>query len=158
MSEPAVQYEYVNLENQFMRLAYKLAKNLYMVKKWNLKTTPVAVLVKNGEYINHGVCADGAHAINGHCDRLGEAGTSYGNCKHCAEEEHAERKALQAAYDKDLQGSEVYVYGHYKMCDHCIAALKARGVTRFVLLENASTLFDRHHPQTVLGTENQFLI
>lgn len=158
MNNGNMQYEYVSLDNEWMRLAYKLAKNLYFINKWNLKTTPVAIIVKNNRYITHGICADGAHPLQAKCDRLDTKGSSYETCEYCREDQHAERKALQEAYDKDLAGAIIYVYGHYKLCDSCIKALNERGIFSCVLLENSKILFDRHDPDTVLGTEKQFLI
>jgi len=151
-------YKYVTLENEYMRLAYKLAKNLYMVRYWNKKTTPVAIIVKDGMYISHGVCADGRHAIEGTCNRLEEKGTSYDTCRNCKEEEHAEQKALIDAKDVNLRGAVLYVYGHYHICDVCAKALNVRGIDTCYLLENATELFDRHHANTVLGTSRQFLV
>lgn len=158
MNKGTIHYEYVNIENDWMKLAYKLAKNLYMQKKWNLKTSPVAIIVKDGKFVSHGICADGNHAIEGKCDRLETKGTSYDNCKYCMESEHAERKALQEGYDQDLNDAHIYVYGHYKLCDSCIAALNARGIYKCFLLENASELFDRHHANTVIGKPTQFSV
>ncbi len=151
-----MKYSYTTLDNEYMKLAYKLGKNLYMIKKWNLKTIPVAVLVKDGKYVAHGICSDGKHAIEGHCNRLETKGTAYDTCPHCRESEHAEQKALQDAYDKNVQGAVVYMYGMYKLCPTCTEALEARGITECVFLENAEVLFDRHHPDTVLGTNKQF--
>lgn len=158
MNQELVQYEYVGIENPHMRRAYEMAKHYYMLKRWNLKTTPVAVLVKADTPVSIGICANGMHAVEGKCGRLKESGLPYDACQWCAEEEHAERKALQAAYDADLNGADIYLYGHYKMCGSCIRALKNRGVKRFILLENSQTLFDRHNPDTVLGTDKQFVL
>ena len=38
-------YEYVGLDNPTMRVAYYMAKALYEMHNWNLKTTPVALIV-----------------------------------------------------------------------------------------------------------------
>jgi len=159
MDQIKVQYNYVDIYNSWMHVAYNMAKSLYLVNKWNLKTTPVSVLVsKDGSFISMGISADGAHPIQAKCSRLEEKGLPYTECQFCVEEEHSERKALRKAYDKDLTGAKIYVYGHYKLCESCTKALLDRGVTAFYLLENADVLFDRHHPDTVLGTDKQFLI
>src|SRR5690606_12134072 len=153
-----MEYKYVSLEDSFMRQAYEMAKTLYKVKSWNIKTTTVAIIVQKGKVISVGICADGQHAIQGYCGRLEESGLPYSSCEFCKEEQHAERKALKAAYDKDLIDAIIYVYGHYKLCISCVKALNERGIYECVLLENSHILFDRHHPSTVLGTPNQFLI
>lgn len=157
MPRDKVHYSYVDIHNTWMRVAYNFAKGLYEINKWNLKTTPVAILVsKDGSFISMGVCADGAHPIQAKCGRLASSGQPYTNCEFCAEEQHAERKALRKAYDKDLTRAKIYVYGHYKLCDSCVKALCDRGIDTFYLLENADVLFNRHHPDTVLGTNKQF--
>lgn len=154
-------YNRVSLENPWMRLAYNIAKGFYWVRGWNLKTTPVAVIVSpSGQYLGHGACADGMHAIKGTCNRLEEKGTSYDTCPYCHEDEHAEKRALKAALSKQpyLIGSSIYIYGHYKVCDHCIQELHRNGIYHIYILENAEVLFDRHHKDTVLGTPKQFIM
>lgn len=148
----------VSLENPWMRLAYFIAKDFYLIHRWNKKTIPVAVIVSpGGRYISHGVCSNGMHAVLGHCNRLDEKGTPYHTCEHCAADQHAEIKALQKA-SMFLAGSSIYIYGHYKVCDTCIKELHKRGVFKIYFLEDCETLFDRHNPNTVLGTENQFML
>ncbi len=156
MESPQMKYEYVDLNDKYMSVAYTYGKRIYMQHNWNHKTIPIAIIVKDGKYISKGICSDGGHAKEGRCDRLKEAGTDYDSCPHCKEEEHAERKALIAAYDKDLNGAVIYVYGHYKLCSECILALNARGITKCILLENSDILFNRHDKRTVLGTPDQF--
>lgn len=147
----------VTLQNEWMKLAYNIAKQHYVINNWNLKTTPVAVIVgQDGRYISHGSCADGRHAIHGFCNRLEVAGSSYENCMFCHEVQHAERLAIEAAGDKPLIGASIYIYGHYKVCEHCLKLLHFHGITQIYILENAHVLFDRHNPNTVLGKPEQF--
>lgn len=151
-------YHYVGLDDKFMSIAYTYAKNLYLGYGWNKKSIPVAIIIKNGNYVAKGICSNGLHAIEKKCNRLGMSGTDYSNCPHCSEEQHAERIALKESYDKDLNGAEIYVYGHYKLCTKCIEALNERGITTCYLLENSDVLFDRHNKDTVIGTERQFAL
>ncbi len=156
MDPTQMQYHYVDINDKFISIAYIYAKNLYLQYKWNSKTIPVCLIIKDGKFISKGICSDGGHAIDGKCDRLKEAGTPYEMCKHCKEEEHAERKALMNAYDQDLTGAIIYLYGHYILCEECIKALNARGIFDCYLLENSAVLFDRHNKDTVLGKSKQF--
>lgn len=152
---------HVPFENKWMRLAYLIAKDFYKIKKWNKKTTPVAILVsEQGEYISHGLCADGLHAVEGHCDRLETKGSPYSACKWCHHSEHAERKALEQAFKLGIEphNASIYIYGHYKVCDSCMYELQKYGINTIYILENAEELFDRHNPNTVLDTLNQFAI
>lgn len=154
-----VYYKYVGLDNEWMRQAYDIAKELYNHKKWNLKTTPVAVIVDiNGKFVSQGASANGKHALLGHCDRLGKAGTDYSKCKHCAHDQHAELYALKNANKTKLTGATIYLYGHYKMCDNCIKVLSREGIYKCVLLKDCEKLFDRHNVNTILGTNRQFVV
>ncbi len=156
MSTLEVEYQYVSLENRFMRMAYNTAKALYKKTKWNLKTTPIVIIAKDDKFITLGIANNGQHVLQQKCDRLGKSGTPYTDCKWCVNEEHAEIHALKNCKGQDIKDATVYMYGHYHLCNPCLLALKDRGVTDFVLLENSKVLFDRHHPDTVLGTEKQF--
>jgi len=158
MESPQMQYEYVDLNDKFMSIAYTYAKRIYLQYNWNHKTIPVAIIVKDDKFISKGICSDGGHAKDGFCNRLKEAGTSYDSCPHCKEEEHAERKALIAAYDQDLTGAMIVVYGHYKLCSECILALNSRGIYKCSVLKESEILFNRHDKRTVLGTDNQFTV
>lgn len=154
-----MKYQHVSLDNEWMRLAYTVAKSLYEVKNWNKKTTPVAVIVsKDNKFLSYAACANGAHAINGSCNRLTTRGSSYDNCEYCQEQNHAERLALKKCSDMDLSGCTIYLYGHYHMCTTCLQALDNRGIKKAVLLKDASVLFNRHKKGTVIGTKNQFKI
>jgi len=148
--------KYVSLENKFMKVAYSIAKSLYNKTEWNFKTTPIVVIVKDGKIITTGIANKGQHVLQQKCDRLGRPGTPYTDCKWCTNEEHAEIHALQNCKGQNIKDATVYLYGHYRFCKPCLQALKDRGVKTFVVLKDAITLFDRHHPDTVLGTKKQF--
>ena len=152
-------YRITTLRNEWMKLAYNIAKQHYAVGNWNKKTTPVAVIVSsNGKYISHGSCADGKHAILGTCKRLETKGSDYSDCPYCHEFEHAERKAVDAAGVEPLLGAVMYLYGHYRVCEHCLNLLNSRGIVTIYLLEDAHTLFDRHNANTVIGKPSQFIV
>ncbi len=148
--------KYTSLGNKFMKVAYSIAKSLYNKTKWNLKTTPVVVIVKDNKIITTGVANKGQHVLQQKCKRLGRSGTPYTDCKWCISEEHAEIIALENCKGQNIKDATAYLYGHYKFCKPCLQALKNRGVRTFVVLDDAIILFDRHHPNTVLGTKNQF--
>lgn len=150
-------YQYVSLNNEYMRMAYLQAKKLYKHGKWNKKTTPVAIIVLHGGFVAKGIAANGRHALFAKCSRLGEKNTPYDDCNWCIESQHAERYALNAAGKIDLKGGKIYLYGHYRFCDACLRALEDRGIYDYFLLKNSETLFDRHKPGTILGTDQQFI-
>ncbi len=162
MKQESPKYRYVNITNKYMFFAYRIAKALYLVNGWNQKTTPVAVIVNNGLAYSWAAAAHGLHALEGRCERSDKPGSPYSDCKWCVPSHHAERLALDFAlksYKKGtLKGASVYMYGHWHMCQDCVAVLRAAGIKDFVLLENSSELFDRHHENTVIGTPHQFSI
>lgn len=151
-------YRYVGIDNLAMHFAYMRAKELYMHRRWNKKTTPVAVIMKNNEPISWAASANGAHAIEGKCYRLNKRGSDYSECGWCSEDNHAEQIALRRAKEQNqsVHGCDLYLYGHWHMCETCRKALKEAGIENLFLLENAAVLFDRHHPKTVIGKEEQF--
>lgn len=154
-----MKYEKVSLKNIYMKAAYNEAKKLYLYKQWNLKTTPVAAIVKNEKIISIGACANGAHAITGFCERLNKPGSSYDECENCKNDQHAEIIALKKISENfNLFKAKVFLYGHYKCCDGCIKNLNNKGINECYLLNNSEILFDRHNSKTVLGTDKQFII
>lgn len=161
-----IKFEHVTISNPWMWLAYLIAKDFYKIHLWNKKTIPVAVLISaTGEYISHGICSNGMHAVLGHCNRIEEKGTPYHLCEHCATDQHAEVKAIENASFRfsglnilPTKDATMYIYGHYKTCDSCYTLLEMAGIKKVVFLENAEVLFDRHNPNTVIGTAKQFML
>jgi deoxycytidylate deaminase len=150
-------YQYVGLDQPPMRLAYDLAKALYGVRKWNMKACPVAVIALDGRILSWGFSGNGKHQIDGICGRLGRDGAPYSDCPWCEEEEHAERYALFSSRET-VAGADVYLYGHHRMCESCIRSMRTAGIKRLFLLDNAATLFDHKHPESVIGKRGQFSI
>lgn len=152
-----MKYEYVHLENKYMLFAYSIAKAFYELEKWNNKTSPVAVIVQGGKVVSYAITADGAHARYGVCGRLVTPGQPYSDCLYCVEDQHAEQIAINRL-KIDPHGSEIYIYGMYKVCPTCETTLVKNGITTCYLLEDSSVLFDRHNEKTVLGTKEQFIM
>ena len=155
-----MKYQYISIQNKWMRVAYDKAKQLYLLKRWNLKTTPICVIVNNNNHmISIAACANGTHPLIGKCDRLAEAKTAYSNCKFCQYDQHAEYLALKNIPEwVNLKHARMYLYGHYRVCSHCQKALQDRGINKYYLLKDSHILFDRHNPKTVVGTRQQFNI
>jgi hypothetical protein len=69
-------------------------------------------------------------------------GEGYEKCSSvCGQLGHAETVAammMDMVKDADWAGSAAYLYGHTHFCDSCKAALRERGVTRFVVVSDAS--------------------
>ena len=158
MNKINVEYQYVGMDDLAMRFAYDRAKELYMHRGWNLKTTPVAVIMRGAEPLVWAAAAEGRHALHGRCDRLHRRDAPWDACDWCREDQHAEQIALRYAREQnlDVRGTTCVVYGHYYMCDACVAALQKAGVEKFVLMRDSERLFDRHHKDTVIGKPAQF--
>lgn len=150
-----MKYERTSLKDPFMNAAYQVAKGYYQAFAWNVKTTPVAILVKKGQVQAIGVSGNGMHPLIRKCYRSARPGSPYSDCSHCQANMHAEMRALQEC-KTDPKGSVCYVYGHWRCCSNCEAAMEVMGVKKVVLLDGCETLFDRHHKDTVIGTSRQF--
>jgi len=152
-------YQYVDIEHPIMQLAFHIGKHLYKLYKWNKKAVPIAIIVsKEGVLLSSGVSAFGRHMVAKKCRRLKTRGTQYSSCPNCAEHLHAEQLALREIerLQKDPIGGAVYLFGHWKMCDSCIAACRNAGITDFFLLKNSEIYFDRHHEKTLIGKPSQY--
>lgn len=138
-----------------MNAAYQIAKGYYSAYGWNVKTTPVAIIVKRGRAIGIGVSGNGMHPILRKCYRSARPGSPYSDCSHCDEHEHAETRAVREC-KQDLKGATCYMYGHWHCCARCESVMETMGVREVVLMEGCERLFDRHHKDTVVGSPDQF--
>lgn len=72
------------------------------------------------------------------------SGQGYHLCRGCAKpEDHAESRAgamLLGTHGK-VEGSTLYLYGHWWCCEPCCQAMVSAGVRKVVLLEGASRMF-----------------
>ncbi len=149
-------YRQVGIDNQFMRLAYEVAKALYLLKRYNRKALPVAVLVRHGKVVNVAAAGWGMHQAEGFCTRedIGlHDGEGYERCPYCAPGSHAERLVCEGV---DAQGCDVYVYGHFYFCEPCQEALNRAGVKDWYVLDNSQMLFNKKDPGCVINKVGQF--
>ncbi len=153
--EDEMLYGRVGMDNPYMHYAWATLKELYDRTGWNLKTTPVAVIVDHGRIAATGIAGDGMHVIHSRCDRLGRKGAPYSECKYCGEEWHAEQLALRRL-GLNARGMDMFLYGHWHLCLKCEELCRRAGVSRVFLLEGCEALFDHDHPGTVIGKPEQF--
>ncbi len=116
---------------------------------------PVCVIVKAGEILSYGVGGNGMHQMTGVCKRVNKPGSPYSACKWCIGWQHAEQWALRRC-QTDPVGSTMYMYGMWHLCDECEWTLEKNGIAEIIMLERASTLFNRHKRGTVVGSPKQF--
>lgn len=150
-----MKYEYVKGSNVHMQTMYAIARALYSVNRWNQKTTPICIIARGDEVLALGIAGNGMHPLTAHCDRVDKPGSDYSACKWCQEDQHAEIRAL-SCLKTDARGAKAYLYGHFHACDNCCKGMELFGIETVVLLEKSSELFDRHHPNTVIGKPDQF--
>ena len=67
------------------------------------------------------------------CPRKGlESGVGYELCKEiCSQPGHAEIDLLREV-DGNLQGNDVYIFGHYYVCEYCDTALNSSNVGKII--------------------------
>ncbi|MCR4260786.1 MAG: hypothetical protein NUV96_00360 [Candidatus Colwellbacteria bacterium] len=152
--------QYVGDDNQFMRLAEEMR---------NTKSTDVvhptgAVVVLEGEVIGKAanqsrLKSEKARAIHGKgfCIRRIfkiPSGKKYWLCPGCAlSKHHAELQSLRDVLrnKRSAQGADMYLYGHWWCCKPCWDGIEKAGIKNVYLLEGSERLFDRNHPDNIVG-------
>ncbi len=155
MEPEKVKYRYVDMSNPFMRQAYLYARRLYDRHEWNEKACPVVVLALDGKAIACEASGGGMHQEEEYCARFGLPKSDYSLCRWCKEDEHAEQRALRWL-KVNPAGADLYLYGHYRMCDACVKAMHKAGIYDFYLLDGADALFNHHAPTSIIGKPEQF--
>lgn len=153
---------YVPLSNPFMQAAYQYAKKKHATKGLTAgvkkMTITSATLVKEGKIIGQGCNGNGWHQDNNRCVRIEKnmpTGVGYDECPGCQSDHHAERSAFLNATE-DSVGADLYLYGHWWICNSCWNAITENKIAHIYLLENAENLFDRNSPESVIGTSKQY--
>lgn len=103
------------------------AKKLALASTSSKKTG--CVVVKNGKIIGKG-----SNTHQEPCKRVGfPTGVGYDLCEGCNYDNHAEANALR---DIDAENAELYLYGHYYLCEPCQEKVLASGVAHVFIREN----------------------
>ncbi len=147
------EHMYVSMENQYMQMAKEYAKNY----RSNLAMPGAAVIVKNNEVIGTGSIGNNPAHIRG-CERVKlnmPTGQGYDLCAGCGAEFHSEPQAIAAAKQAghDTQGADLYLWGHWWCCQPCWNAMIEAGIKNVYLLENSEVLFNKKHPDNVVGMQ-----
>lgn len=144
---------YVPMENTFIQAAKEYAR------KYSLdKTMPNAsVIVRDGEIIAAGANGSNYHEHNG-CERVKQkvpSGQGYDLCEGCHPKNHGEQSAIRAAQKRgvDTQGADLYMWGHWWCCESCWDAMIAAGIENVYLPEKSHVLFDKNHPDNIVGKQ-----
>jgi deoxycytidylate deaminase len=137
----------VLMDDPYMQDALRLA----IENKFEEMTVTASVVVKDGVAIGKGTNGDGWHQKHGRCERTGQEniGKRYEDCPGCHPENHSERVAIREAKEAghDMNGADLYMYGHWWSCEPCMRASRDAGIARIFLLADSKPLFDRNHPK-----------
>ncbi len=145
--------KYVPEDNEFM------AKSMEFARQHNtVKHIGAAVIVKEGRVIGYGSIGASVHAKQGGCIREKmnvPTGTQYELCEGCDSKYHSEADAIRDAKEngKDTRGADLYLWGHWWLCEPCWNAIIEAGIRDVYLLKNSEILFNKENPKNVIGRQ-----
>ena len=144
---------YVPESNAYMQMAKDEAHKY----RSNLLQPGAAVIVKDGTVLGVGSIGNNQAHIKG-CERVRlnmPTGQGYDLCSGCDPINHSERQAVIAAAGAgyDLAGAQLYLWGHWWCCEPCWKSMIKAGISQVYLLEESERLFNRSHPDNILGRQ-----
>nr|AIA14965.1 Cytidine and deoxycytidylate deaminase zinc-binding region [uncultured bacterium] len=147
---------YVGLDNDFMAEARAFAEEASLDKAM----PNASIVVKDGVVIGRGANGSTYHETNV-CERvkLGmPSGQGYELCEGCSPSNHGEPSAIanaveHGATEQDLQGAEIYLWGHWWCCEPCWGTMLDNGINTVYLLEDSEKLFNKEHPDNIVGRQ-----
>ena len=116
-----------------------------------------SVIVKNDKVIAMGANGSDYHKTH-ECERVKQnipTGQGYELCEGCHPKNHGEPKAIAAAAKAgvNLAGADVYLWGHWWCCEPCWNSMISVGISKVYLLENSEVLFNKQHPDNIVGRQ-----
>jgi len=144
---------YVPADNPFILAAREYARR----ESLDATMPCAAVVVAAGRIIGAGANGSNYHETNP-CQRviLGcKSGEGYDLCEGCHPRNHAEPSAILNAQtrDYDVDGADLYLWGHWWCCEACWDTMIAEGVRDVYLMAGSHELFDRAHPNNIIGRQ-----
>jgi deoxycytidylate deaminase len=147
---------YVSRDHEMMQLAKAFAQENSLDKVM----PNCSVVVKDGKVIGIGANGSDFHE-NNVCERIAlgsKTGQDYDKCEGCHPKNHGEQQAitdtLQRLTPEQIEGAEIYLWGHWWLCEPCWSTMLQNGIKTTYLLEDSQTLFNKEHPDNIVG--NQF--
>lgn len=147
---------YVSADNVHMRTAREFARRNSLDE-----VMPGAAVVVDA---NSRVIGTGANGSDYHkkqkCQRviLGcKSGQGYELCEGCHPKNHSEAKAIADTKHcgQSTVGADLYLWGHWWFCKSCWDCMIVSGIRNVYLLEQSHVLFNKAHPDNIIG--RQFL-
>jgi deoxycytidylate deaminase len=151
--------KYVPADNLFMRAAEEMRNTV----STDLYFPTGAVVVKDGVIVGKGANQSllrtqwllRAHQQWACIRRLFSvpSGKKYWMCPGCApSSQHAETRAcVDAAKHTKTQDADLYLFGHWWCCEPCWNSIIQAGIKDVYLLEGSERLFDKNHPDNIIG-------
>ena len=144
---------YVPADNKFMQAAEQVARQQSLDK-----AVPTgSVVVKNGRILGRGANGSTYHDTH-ECERVKRGiptGQGYELCEGCHPKNHSEPTAIHDALTRhtvaELQGAELYLWGHWWCCEWCWQAMLEAGIRVVYLLDGSEILFNKTHPDNILS-------
>ncbi len=144
--------EYVSIDNIYMKEAMNVRNTL----STDMNHPTGAVVVLYGKIIGKGANKSKLNnktLINIHKNHLCirkilkiKSGEKYWLCPGCSShKQHAESRAVINALssNKDIKGSDLYLYGHWWCCKPCWDSMIKAGINKVYLLDNSISLFKK---------------
>src|SRR3989338_5453610 len=144
---------YVEMDNSSMQEAKAYAKEHSIDKH----QPTGALVVKDGKVIGRGANGSEYHKTH-ECERVKRGiptGQGYELCEGCHPKNHSEPRAIADARKNghDSRGADLYLWGHWWCCGPCWTAMIAASIKDVYLLEGNKKLFNKAHPENVIGRQ-----
>lgn len=145
--------KYVSADNEFIVAARAYARSHSL----DAVMPNASVLVRNGVIIAQGANGSDFHKHN-ECERVKQnipTGQGYELCEGCHPKNHSEQSAITDARDRgiDTRDADLYLWGHWWCCEPCWNAMIDAGIRNVYLLEGSEILFDKNHPDNIVGKQ-----
>ena len=118
-----------------------------------------SVVVRNGQILGRGANGSNYHKEHA-CVRVQQnipTGQGYDLCEGCHPKNHSELRAVADALVRSdrlsLEGCTLYLWGHWWCCEPCWNTMLANGIQTVYLLEGSEKLFNKMHPENVVGKQ-----
>ncbi len=124
------------------------------------KTMPgAALVVLDGHIIGRGANGSDYHKKFS-CQRVAlgcKTGEGYELCEGCHPKNHSEPKAIANAVTNHnpTNGADLFLWGHWWCCQPCWDSMKTASIRTVYLLEGSEKLFNKEHPENIVGKQFQ---
>lgn len=145
--------EYVPKTDPYLQAAKEFARH----ESLDAVMPNASVIVKNGEILGWGANGSNYHD-NNPCKRIelgSKTGEDYDKCEGCHPKNHSEPTAIRDAlqHGRDVNGAELYLWGHWWCCQPCWDAMLEVGITTVKLLEKSEVLFNKAAEGNIIGSQ-----